>query len=126
DAGSHMHNGSAREVERGETSAERGVQQTTFTPHHMSHGIVNQEGPKHHEKRHRTELHPLRESTSDERRGDDGKHELVNHEGLMGDRRRIVRLWLQRHASQKQMLEIADEAGTGAKRQAVAAYRPEN
>ena len=82
DSRGDVHHRAAGEIERREASAQCGIQQPALAPHHVRHGRVHDQRPQHHEQRHGAELHALGEGPADERRSDDGKHQLVNHEGL--------------------------------------------
>ena len=54
----------------------------------------------------------------DQRRRDDGEHQLIDHEGLQRNGRGIVGIRRRAHAVQEQVLKISDEAIAGTKSQA--------
>ncbi len=83
DSRSDVNHGPAREVERREISAQRRIQQTSLAPDHMGHRVINKNGPKHHKQHHSAELHAFGECACNQCRGNDGKHQLVDHEGLL-------------------------------------------
>jgi hypothetical protein len=62
-----------------------GVEQAADAPDHVGHGAIDEQGPEREEDRHGAELHALGKGAGDQRRGDDGEHELVDHEGLLGN-----------------------------------------
>ena len=59
-------------------------------PHTMcAIGLYTNNRPQHHEHQHRRKLHPLRKRSRNQRRRNDRKHQLVHHERLLRNRRRI-------------------------------------
>ena len=119
-----MHNRAACEIKCGESPAQSGIQQTTFAPDHVRHGVVDHDRPQHHKDDHRAELHTLGECARDQRRRDDSEHELVHHESLLWNCRRIIGIGLRSYSVQEKMMEVADETIAGAERKTVAEQRP--
>src|SRR5690348_16237429 len=119
-----MHDCASREIETWESAPEKGVQKTSFPPHHVCHWEVDQQRPEHHEQEHCLELHAFCESTSDQRGGDHRKHKLVDHEGLVRNGRSVVCIGRAVHAPQEQITQVTDEGSTLAKGKAVADYSP--
>jgi hypothetical protein len=66
------------------------VQDSAHAPDHVGHGAVNNQRPEEKKDGHGAELDALGKGAGDERRGDDGEHELVDHEGLLGDGAAVV------------------------------------
>ncbi len=79
-----MDDRAAGEVQAGKMAAV-GVEQTADSPDHVGHGAVDEQRPEGEKDGHGAELHAFGEGAGDEGRGDDGKHELVDHVGLLGD-----------------------------------------
>ena len=82
--------------------------------------------PQGEEDGHGAELHALGKGAGDQRRGDDGEHELVDHEGLFGDGGGVVGVGGEAHAAQEQVAEAADKGVAAAEGQRVADNGPEN
>ncbi len=114
-----MDHGAASEIEHGKTPAQRGIQQAAFAPDHVRHRAINNGRPQDHEDHHGAELHPLGKCACYERRRDDGKHELIDHEGLRRNGCGVIRIRLRAHAMQKKIMKSPDKAVSFAKRQAV-------
>ena len=125
DAGGDMDDGAAGEIERGKVAA-GGVEKAAHAPDHVRHGAVDKQRPEREKDRHGAELHALGKGAGDQRRGDDGEHELVDHVGLLGDGGRVVGVGRQADAVQKKVLKAADEAVAVAEGQRVADDGPEN
>ncbi len=123
DAAGDVDDGAAGEVEDWEVAA-GGVEQAADAPDHVGHGAVDEQGPEGEEDGHGAELHALGEGAGDERRGDDGEHELVDHEGLLGNGGGVVGIGRERDAAQEEVLEAADEGVAVAEGQRVAARPP--
>ena len=103
-----------------------GVEQAAHAPDHVGHGAIDEQRPEREKDRHGAELHALGEGAGDERRGDDGEHELVDHVGLLGDGGGVVGIGREPDAAQEDVLEAADEAVAVAEGQRVADDGPEN
>ena len=116
----------AGEIERRNAAAEVRIQEAALAPDHMRHRKVHEQRPERHEQQHGAEFHPLRERAGNQRRGDDGEHQLVNHKGLMRNRARVVCIRRAADAVQEQVSKIADERRSLAKRQAVTHHAPNN
>jgi hypothetical protein len=121
-----VHHSTAREIEAGETPAQRGVEQAALAPDHVGHGAVDNQRPQNHEQQHGPEFHALGKCAGDERGRDDGEHQLVDHEGLERDGRRIVAVGLRTHAPQEDVVQATDEAVAGAEGEAVADNGPKD
>jgi len=67
------------------------------------------------ERPHGTELDALGKCAGNQRRSDDGEHQLVDHEALLGDGAAVVGVGRESHAAQEGMLKAADEAVAGSK-----------
>src|SRR5438552_1962648 len=124
DSRSDVYDRAPGEIECGESPAQSGIQETTFSPNHVGHGIVDQNGPQHHEDNHGAELHALGKCTCDKRGRDDGEHELVHHESLLWNGGRVIGIGLRSDAVQKKMVEVADETIARTERKAVTEQRP--
>ena len=74
----------------------------------------------------RTELHALGKRARDQRRRDDGEHQLVDHVRLLGNGRAVVGIGSEPDPAQKNMLEAADKHAAVAEGQRVAHQRPQN
>ena len=73
---------------------------------------------------HRAELHALGKSAGDQRRRDDGEHQLVDHEGLLRNGCGVVGVGCGAHSAQKDMAEAADEAVAVRQRQGCSRRSP--
>ena len=100
-------------------AAERCIEYSAFAPDHVRHGIVDQQRPEHHKKRHRAELHPLGERAGDQRWRDDGEHQLVDHESLLRDSGCIVSIGLRSDTAKEDIMETPDETVAWPERQTV-------
>jgi hypothetical protein len=85
-----VHHRAAGEIEARDLAAQRRIEQSTLSPYHMRHGKVDEQAPQDREQQHSAEFHALGERAGDQCRRDDGEHELIDHEGLLRDGRRIV------------------------------------
>ena len=103
-----------------------GVEQSADAPDHVGHGAVDEQRPEGEKEGHGAELHALGKGAGDQRRGDDGEHELVDHEGLLGNGGGVVGVGAEGDAAQEEVLKAADEAVAVAKGQRVADDGPEN
>ena len=103
-----------------------GVEQAAHAPDHVGHGAVDEQRPEGEKDGHGAELHALGKGAGDERRGDDGEHELVDHVGLLGNGGGVVGIGREAHAAQEEVLEAADEDVAVAEGQRVADDGPEN
>jgi hypothetical protein len=120
-------NGAAGEVEAGEGGVDvGGVEQSAHAPDHVGHGAIDEQGPKGEKDGHGAELHALGKGAGDQRRGDDGEHELVDHEGLLGDGGGVVGVRRDADAAQEEVLKASDEGVAMAEGQRVADNGPEN
>jgi len=86
-----MHYRAAGEVKTGKTAASC-IQQPAYTPDHVGHRTVNRQRPQGEKDRHGAKLHTLGEGAGNQRRGDDGEHELVDHKCLFGNGGAVVRI----------------------------------
>jgi hypothetical protein len=102
------------------------VQDAADAPDHVRHGAINDQRPEAEKDGHRTELDALGEGAGDQRRGDDGEHQLVDHEALLGDGAAVVGIGIEADAAQEGVLQSADEAVARAEGQRVADHGPEN
>ncbi len=122
----HVHHRAAREIQRREPPTECRIQQPALAPHHVRHRVVHQQRPQRQEQQHGAEFHPLRKRPGDQRRRDDGKHQLVDHERLVGNGGRVIGVRLQPDALQEEVVETANEAMPLAKGQAVSDQGPQD
>src|SRR5579884_3744190 len=76
-AGSNVDNRAAGEIKSRETTAQSSIQQSAFAPNHVSHGTIDSSRPQNQKNCHGAELHAFSKSASDQRRGNNGKHELI-------------------------------------------------
>ena len=121
-----MHDRAARKIERGKAPAERGVQEAAAAPDHVRERQVDDGRPQRHEEQQRAELHALGERTRNERGRDDGEHQLIDHEGLLRNRRRIRRVRLRADAVHERIREAADHCVAVREREAIAVERPDD
>ena len=77
-AAGDVNHGAAGEVERREVAAGR-VQQPADAPDHVRHRAVDDQRPEREKDGHGAELHALGKGAGDQRRGDDGEHQLIDH-----------------------------------------------
>ena len=101
-----------------------GVEQAAHAPDHVGHGAVDKQRPEREKDGHGAELHALGKCAGDERRRDDGEHELVDHVGLLGNGGGVVGVGRERDAAQKEVLEAADEERCRGRRPASSRRRP--
>ena len=91
----------------------------------MTDRVIDQEGPAQTEDEKGTEAHPFGKGAGDQRRGDDGKHALIDHEDIVGNGGRVMGARLGRDPAQGKKGEIADQAAhVRAKGHAVADIDP--
>ena len=95
DAAGDVDHRAAGEVERGNAAA-GGVEQAADAPDHVRHRAVDKQRPEREKHGHGAELHALGKGAGDERRRDDGEHELVDHVGLLGNGGRVVGIGRER------------------------------
>ena len=81
---------------------------------------------KHGEQQHGAEFHALRERAGDQRRRDDGEHELIDHVGLLRNGGGVIGIGRRADAVQEQVAQVADERRAFAERQAVADHGPQH
>ena len=120
-----MNDRSAGKVED-RPAATSDVQHSAYAPDHMGHGAVDEQRPERKKYRHGAEPDALGKGPSNQGRRDDGKHHLVNHEGLLGDGAAVVGVGRERDAAQEDVLKAADEAVSCSKCQRIAHQRPQN
>ena len=77
------------------------------------------------EHHHGAKAHALGERSGNQRRRDDGEHELVDHERLVGNGGGVERVGGRSNVAQEQVAQVADERVARAEHQAVAAHRPQ-
>jgi hypothetical protein len=94
-------------------------------PHHVRHREVHEEHPQDGEHHHGAKAHALGERAGNQRRRDDGEHELVDHERLVGNGGGVERVGFGSHAAQEEVAQVADERVARGEHQAVAADRPQ-
>ena len=92
----------------------------------MGHGEINQEHPDCGEDEHGAETHAFGKGPGYKRGGDDGEHELVDHERLVRDGGGVIRLWGGTDAIQEQVAEVAEEGVTFREGEAIANECPED
>jgi len=102
------------------------VQDAADAPDHVCHGAVNHQRPEAKKDGHGAELDALGECAGDQSRGDDGEHELIDHEALLRDGAAVVGVGIQTDAAQKGVLQATDDAIARAEGQRVANHGPEN
>ena len=71
-------------------------------------------------------LHALGEGAANQRRRDDGEHQLIDHEGLLRDGGRVVRVRSGAYSAQEGVLESSEEAIARPEAQAVPDDRPQH
>ena len=104
-----MHHGSAREIEARNFSTQRRVQQPALAPHHVRHRKIHDQRPQGGEQQHPRKFHPLGERARNQSRSDDREHQLINHEGLLRNGRRIIRIRRSTHPVQPRELPAPHE-----------------
>ena len=102
------------------------IQDAADAPDHMRHRAIDDQRPEREKDGHRAELDALGEGAGDQCRSDDGKHQLVDHEGLLRDSAAVVWIWRERDPAKEGVLEAADEAVAGAEGQRVTDDGPKN
>ena len=115
-----MNHGSASEIQGGKSSSESGIQQSPLAPNHVSHRVIDEDGPQNGKGHHGTELHALGKSSRDQARGNDGEHQLVHHESLGRNGGGVIAVRRGTYAVQEQIVEAANEAIACAETEAVA------
>ena len=125
DAAGDVDHGAAGEIEAGDEVA-GGVEQAADAPDHVGHGAVDEQRPEREKERHGAELHAFGKCAGDQRRGDDGEHELVDHEGLLGNGGGVVGVGSEADAAQEEVLEAADEGVAVAEGQRIAHDGPDH
>ena len=99
-----MHHQTSREVQGAEL-----LEPAAGTPYPVRQRIVYQKRPENHEDHIGAEFDPLRNGPRNQGRGNDGKHHLKDHIGLMGNGRRIVRVGVKPDPTQPDPIQIADD-----------------
>src|SRR5256885_6125953 len=97
----YMNDSSAREIQTGESTAQRSIQPSSLAPHHVRHGSVDHQTPKRHKEQHGAEFHPFRKSPGDERWSDNGEHQLIDHKSLSWDAGRVIGVRLHADSMQE-------------------------
>ena len=92
DARGDVHHRAAGEIEAGNFAAQERVQQAALAPDHVRHREVDDERPQSGEQQHGAEFHALGERAGDQRRRDDGEHQLIDHERLLRNGGRVIRI----------------------------------
>ena len=122
DTGVDVHHRAAGEIQGPQV-----LQPAAVTPDPVGHRTVNDGEPEDHEHQKSAELHALGKGAGDQGRGDDGKHGLVDHEGLMGNGFGIGLEGLKTHPGQTDPIQVADEVShVRAEGQAVAVNGPQH
>ena len=104
-----MHHGSAGEIEHRVLAAQERVEKAAAAPHHVRHREVDEERPQRGEHHHGAKAHALGKRAGNQRRRDDGEHELIDHERLVGNGGGVERVRFGAHAAQEQVAQVADE-----------------
>ena len=107
-------------------AASGNVEDSANAPDHVGQWAVDDQRPENKKDGHRAELDALGKCAGDERRGDDGEHKLVDHEGLLGDGSAVVGVGIQADSAQEGVLKASDESVARAKGQRVADHGPED
>ena len=81
-----------------------------MAPHPMRDHIVHHRAPKQTERDERLEAFALRERPRNQRRRDHGEHHLKHHEGLVRDRRSVIRIGRCTDAREPRPGEAADDS----------------
>ena len=121
-----MDDGAAGEIQGREFSTERGVQQASLAPHHVGKRGVDEEKPEGEKEDGAAELHSFGSRAGDQCRGDDGEHQLIDHEGGLRNGAGVIGIRVGADAAEESVLESADHRAISAERQAVADQRPED
>ncbi len=108
-----MHDCAAGEVKSWQRAAQARIEDAALAPNHVGHRRIDHDRPEDEEDSHGAELHPLSKCSGDESGGDDGEHELVDHESLHRDGRAVVRVRSQANAAHEGMMQTSDEARAG-------------
>ena len=102
------------------------LSKSAHAPDHVRHGAIDEQRPEREEDRHGAELHALGKGAGDQRRGDDGEHQLIDHERLLGNGGGVIGIGSEANALQEEVLEAADKPVAVAEGQRVADDGPEN
>ena len=121
-----MHHGAACEIQARNPAAQKSVEQSALAPHHVGHRKIHEQAPQHREQEHGAELHALGKGSADQRGGDDGEHQLVDHEGLLRDGGRVIGIGRAAHVVQERVVQISEDRRGPAKDQAVADQGPDH
>ncbi len=92
----------------------------------MRHGKVDDEQPEGGVHNHGAELDAFGVGSGDERRRDDGEHQLEGHEGQLRDGGGVVAVRVNAHSVEEQVLGAADDGVPLSEREAVADDRPDD
>ena len=103
-----MDNDPAGEIERPEVP-----EPAARPPDPVGERIVDQRRPEKREDQEGRKLHPLRERPDDQRRCDDRKHRLEDHEGLVGDGGRVIRVRQAADEIEARPFQAADDPPSG-------------
>ena len=121
-----MHDRPTRKIQSRKFSAKSRVEKAAFAPNHVSERRVDDQKPKREKEDGAAKLHTLGSRAGDQRRRDDGEHQLVNHERGLRNRSGIVGIRVCADTAQKGVLESADDGPISAETQAVAHQRPQH
>ena len=108
----------------GEVEHPHVLQKAAYAPDPVGNGIVHEGRPQQGEDQERGELHPLGERADDQGRRDDREHGLKDHEDLVRNRGRVVRIRSRSHAFQAQPTKTAQPPIPWRKREAIAPQHP--
>ena len=103
DSRADVNDKSPREIERTQI-----MNPSSDSPNPVRDRGVDERRPQDNEHEVRLKPKALRKCAGNKSGSDDSEHHLKNHEQLMGDRRRIVRIRFQPDAAQSSPLQTAD------------------
>src|SRR6185369_1836661 len=120
-----MHDRSSRKIECGNLSAKNRVQESAFSPHHMSERQVNDHCPKRSKGDLGRKSNTFGECSRDQCGSDYREHQLEDHERLLWDRGGVIRIWVRSNSAEKREIKAANEPVSFGKNEAVAEERPD-
>ncbi len=128
----HMHHSPAGEIDRANLCVliTRAIHHPVAAPNHVRQREINHEHPQRHKQQNGRIFHALSNRANDQRRRNNGEHQLVHGVNVVGDPFRITGIRRRSHALEKTPVQRAKNAdgmlAAGVKREAVAAEPPEN
>ena len=96
------------------------------SPYHVGNWKIHGKHPHADENKHGCKFHPLRNCADDQRRRNDGKHQLIHRKDILRDPVRVIIVRSRADAVQKSKFESADERRPTRKNERIAHDPPKD